>query len=1044
MPCEWHCKWQSYFEISEKCFQKIDKQIKDRKADIFIENSDYVIEIQHSMIMDSEVICRTKDYNLHSKKVIWIIDGNTDDVILDEFSNNSFLVEFKNNWKYKSFVYDYDFVLLDIKGKIFKIPVKLVSNMMIHLKEYKDKDIVINELKFNPNNIWNLWNDNNEIKPNLIIRQQGAGNGKTFGIWKSIALNKDKNIFIITTKQHTARVVIMEELNDQAKRNEFHIIDNMKEIEDNTFGKQFVIKYKHNYSNRNCLVIIGTIDSFVYNLTSKSIGGFNYFEGLLNGIIFYGCDKINSNTGSMKYAGIDIKLNKHTELWIDEAQDLNKKYYKAFVKLMLLTKIDIVIVGDKLQSLEYAENFMTYTEKENNINLIYEEPFNINRRIKVTNMAEKINDIVNFDSYKLPKITVEENLKNVDNPFEIINQQIIYANDTDKNKIDYFVDKLIYNYLDREVLNNNYLPEDFLFIFPIMKNNNLACELETKLNEYWVNKFNDNIYKQYAVLHKHEEGQVIDTTKSINSTRIMSIRSSKGDGRKVIFILNCTEQSLKKLTKNEKNLIYESYLHVALTRSKNKIYFGLTCNNDDIHNRFKSDDLIDYKIEDIKNNFKIDKLTQYINIEKALEIFENKIDNEENEENNFKNNNTIDWEYHCIRYSIYYCYGLFKIFETNEGKNEFKRSQLKTVLDKISKLEIKEYLPKDFYIYLKSKNYNDELDCIPLCIINNKGIYNKYNMILKNIIIKFQKEYKKNNLILGKLDVLESVIIHYLIDLFKNNNNHNITPTNVYNIINCYKNKEEENSLEDFLNTSNNIKNIMNSVLNTIFKNNVDIIWNIEHIILYNGNTDNLKISNKFPIIGYDNKCIHHFVFKTNYNKLNYSEIMIDILFERFIIRNSKGNNREKNNKTRYDNKQIKTYLIIVETNEYKLFDWDWEKEYDNDIKLLLKESLTNYFKQYNKSLFKYCNTLKKDKEKWKEFNSPYNYLYDYIKQKNYVEYVSEFFLNLHRDVMKGKHKEVKKITDDEDLFNYEIDVVINIMVDNYLGLYTNENDNDY
>ena len=34
---------------------------------------------------------------------------------------------------------------------------------------------------------------------------------------------------------------------------------------------------------------------------------------------------------------------------------------------------------------------------------------------------------------------------------------------------------------------------------------------------------------------------------------------------------------------NEKNIVYESHFHVALTRAKNKIYFGLQYNNDDIH-----------------------------------------------------------------------------------------------------------------------------------------------------------------------------------------------------------------------------------------------------------------------------------------------------------------------------------------------------------------------------------------------------------------------------------------------------------------------------
>ena len=133
---------------------------------------------------------------------------------------------------------------------IFKIPIKLVCNKMFHAKSHKNIVQVINTLTNNPENIWNLWKDINEIKPTLKIKQEGAGNGKTFGIWKNISLNFDKELYIITTKQHTAKEVILKELNEQALRKEFHIIDNMKELEDERYNKQYVVNYKHIHSTR--------------------------------------------------------------------------------------------------------------------------------------------------------------------------------------------------------------------------------------------------------------------------------------------------------------------------------------------------------------------------------------------------------------------------------------------------------------------------------------------------------------------------------------------------------------------------------------------------------------------------------------------------------------------------------------------------------------------------------------------------------------------------------------------------------------------------
>ena len=103
-------------------------------------------------------------------------------------------------------------------------------------------------------------------------------------------------------------------------------------------------------------------------------------------------------------------------------------------------------------------------------------------------------------------------------------------------------------------------------------------------NKFW-NEYNHTKYTQYVHLHRHTEGQVINTKDSINTTRIMSIRTSKGDGRPVVFILGTTEKSLKIVSNNEIGLLYESHLHVS-TRAKNKIYFGLIKNNN-IHSRFQ-------------------------------------------------------------------------------------------------------------------------------------------------------------------------------------------------------------------------------------------------------------------------------------------------------------------------------------------------------------------------------------------------------------------------------------------------------------------------
>ena len=99
----------------------------------------------------------------------------------------------------------------------------------------------------------------------------------------------------------------------------------------------------------------------------------------------------------------------------------------------------------------------------------------------------------------------------------------------------------------------------------------------------------------------------------------MSIKASKGDGRKVVFVLGVTEKSLRLVSNKEKNLVYESHLHVGLTRAKNQIYFGLVKNNDDIHKRFGKAGYVEY-LPDISKKIRLNKIIDLIDKDKLIEL----------------------------------------------------------------------------------------------------------------------------------------------------------------------------------------------------------------------------------------------------------------------------------------------------------------------------------------------------------------------------------------------------------------------------------------
>ena len=1034
----WHITWQSLFPITEYILPLKGSQMKERRADVKIEGHNYIIEIEHSGKTPEEVKCKHDDCLLHDMNIVWLIDGNTDDVVLEELSSGGFLVSFEKDWKYKSFLYNYEYILLDINDKIFKLPVRQVCNKMILLKEWKTITNVVNILNECPSQLWNEWDDDNEIKATLTVHQKGAGNGKTYGIWKSIAENLDKEVFIIVTKQHSAKEVIRKELCDQADRNEYHI-SNMLEMEDSETSRKIVIMYEHKHSHRHCIVIIATIDSFIFNLTNNIKKNSNFWESLLHTISDCGITKVNKYNGQFKFAGKTLYLNKATELWIDEAQDLGETYFKAIVKVIIETKIDVVIVGDKLQSLEHRVNFMTCIENDiPNIRIIREPPINVNKRICVQGMAPKINNLISFDDYNLPNISTNENElhKREDLGIEVFDTPIVYniENEENRNNIENYITKII-NMVDKEVKSHKYQPNDFLFIFPIMKGNLIAPELETKLNNYWINQFPDNDrYMNYAFLHKHQEGQSIDMSESEEASRIVTIRTSKGDGRKVVFVLECTEVALKIVSRSDQiDLIYESYLHVALTRAKEKIYFGIKHNNDNIHKRFGGRGLIEYKPM-IKPSIQIDKICEYIDKNRMVQILNKNGIKEPSKDDNkqFDVNKAIDWDFHCIRRAIYLQYAIFTILKKIKECGNFEKSQIKVILNKISQLSVKDMLPSEFYKYLNKKD--DFIDFFPLCNLSDKPIYKNYMNKIKTTMNSNIKKLKTDLLSVENMTSYESVFLNYMIELYRRGKYCETSPSILYNIVNNYE-KKDGTKITDLLDESMNIKKIITTAMESIANNDPDnIYWNIEHMIKFHGKTDYMKIwYRNIPIIGYSKTNVYHLLFTSDFNQLNFYDTLIKVMIERFIIFNTgnKGDDMKK-----FNGKNIKTYVFILKQNKYELYDFPWEsnEQYCLEMKELVKDAVVKYITSFNKELFYYCKFVKSNPDKWKldnKFTTPFDYIAHEYKD---VEYVKEFFMYIHE---RSKHdrQNIKIMTDDFDIFNEKLTEKIDDICNVFFGL---------
>ena len=814
---QWHCEWQGNFPITEVLFQKNNEtQVKSRRADALIDEYGIILEFQHSSIDETEVNNRKNDYWLHNKEIIWIIDGNSGiSVNMLDHSNRIYLEFISEPWKYQSFM-SYDHIYIDIANQIYKVYMNNIKSSMTDVEPSKTKQEFIYAL----NNGIDLWSSDAPSQCKLYIKQQGAGNGKTYGIIQMLASTEFQHYksIILVTKQHSAKYIIYKEFTDQLDSGD---ITNLKiEGSPNVVWGKYIIKYHNVNANVDCQIIIATIDSFMNAIGNKNHTDLNMFEGLVNSIIDEHIE-CNDMRGTINYGGLNPKLNKETCLVIDEFQDLPQYYAKAVIQIMRNRYIDAYVVGDTMQSISFEQNSFTFLLEEevpNITKIVY--PFsNICRRFTDPKLVDFVNNMISFDKYNLPLITPYKNDDNISESLIIFEGNCIYSNTIDNNML--ILNKEVENFMkhyEKEVEENNRVASDFLIVTLFTQNNPLVSAIEIAINMYWNNKDKKEDYFRYAVFHKSELGTSINLSESEHSTRIVSIHSSKGDGRNVVFVIGLDENSLKRFSGRVDSLIYESLFHVAITRMKEKLYIRLDINNknDNIHTKIRNycfhNNIENSDITpslNIYDNVKYTDLVESCKTNKIYESFSENIINSINLKNLQKNVNDkqlIDMGHHNIRYAALFITLILEIVnKDNINQDNTIKKQIKAMLFDVSKSNIitvshwKEYnifldnncnLNRNQMNKKQKKEHEDCCKSIPILKLSNQGrdYRNHYNSI--NIFInKIQEKlliYLNNNKILPVLCPFECVILYFMLEVCSKGTYTNIHINEIYNITDIY------------------------------------------------------------------------------------------------------------------------------------------------------------------------------------------------------------------------------------------------------------------
>ena len=1063
---EWHAYWQGLFR--HECREVYHKEMlgshTNRKADILIYNN--VLEIQHSNIQKQEVENRNHDYTLHNREVHWIIDSNNSIKVTKLEESNTYMIKFIKDyyWQYEHFI-SCKYIYLNKGEQIYRIEPSKVRSHMIDVRECKTKEEFIQSYKDQSD----IWDDSELPQCKLYHNQRGAGCGKTYESIQLLSNDerfKHKTTFIYLTKAHSAKEVINNEFKEQYQAGK---LENLNVAEGNSrYGRQYRIKYSNTKYNSTCDIVIGTIDSFINALGDKTNRHSNYFIGLLDSIKKGFISTLKD--GGVDYAKERFLLNKNCLVIIDECQDLDKEYIESIAQIMRNTYIDVYIIGDKLQSIYKESNIYTFLENNELPNTIIEKNIpegNCVRRFHNIQFIDFVNKVIDFEKYNLPAVTsvcdgncgyTHENNKT---PYTIFEQETIYSSETDNNKINQLIDRII-QYMEDEIEKNKYVPRNFMFIFPILYKNPLANMLESKLQNFWIKKFDsveyqndvlkndkywkDNIddyrYDNHSYLHKAEEGKgPIDITVSEQSTRLMTIHASKGLGCEVVFLLNVTESALQKCSKDTGNLVYDSLLHVAITRQKKSIYVGIQKNDDDIYQRFSSyHDVnvrnIEPSLWSINKYTMINKITEYALQTKFTEFDElyikpRNLFNLIPKDDINKDKEIIDWGHHIIRYCVLRYSFMFNVI--NNEKLNCDRSQIFANLKVIKELPREILREKEYNEALVtiSKNKNEKInkpvEYIPILLFDAKenSKYREYSILLKKIIkriqIKLKRDYEKGTI--PNFCPLEMTILVHIIDVICNGKYVEITIKSIYdliyiydkcsNIINdenhkgfqclcqksfksseiCEANEDIKNSIINHYRIVQKVKNIYSKFtdyIREVVQDKGKYTFNINPSLWYEGSKKEFSVFNKsLTCIAHSDKYVINFVLKPSFNKLNFNEVIIDTIFNDFLIRFS---NSSIEKPKQYHNKKVISCIFTFSAEDPIFIQHTVEDT--SLIESCIQDFLVDKYEKCNNKVIDLYTHCVQNKPKNK--NSIEFMVHKLKNYKKLPEYINKYFNNIN------------------------------------------------
>lgn len=309
-------------------------------------------------------------------------------------------------------------------------------------------------------------------------------------------------------------------------------------------------------------ICISNYDAWVHiMLNSQDIIGIeSFYSGKVNALL----QKLIKSPEPCRMKGsIQVGL-----LIIDEVQDLNE------AKMRVINNLDhknlnIYVAGDYLQTLSADDNEI------HAMNIFLEikpQYFNLNICMRCPKGH------VDFNNYIMDKIQkkysippMEANNNNVlDKPFLFTHTSVTNNGDARiaAEQITVMIKKLFTQ--DRSLV-----PQDVAIIMRKSKDNEVFIQLAQTLTEAYHHPWVYHMDTDADGYHKN-----LDWEKAKGNTIMLSINGDKGKGHKVVFFLGLTEKSIpgQESLFKPSEIVYESLLNVAITRSTKYLFIGFNTN----------------------------------------------------------------------------------------------------------------------------------------------------------------------------------------------------------------------------------------------------------------------------------------------------------------------------------------------------------------------------------------------------------------------------------------------------------------------------------